>query len=60
MSILDTNTIRTKFPYFKISVSPIAGKVVIWPAGMPYLHQGTIPNDDHKFIITAWLEQVDD
>ena len=49
---------KTKFPYFDISVQPSRGAILIWPAGMPYLHYGEIPISEHKFIMTTWLEQV--
>jgi hypothetical protein len=50
---------KTNFPYFDISVQPSKGTIVIWPAGMPYLHYGETPISEHKFIMTTWLEQIE-
>lgn len=36
-------------------VSPKAGRLVIHPASWPYIHRGTMPKSNDKYIVTSWL-----
>jgi len=46
---------ETEFLHQKIRVSPKAGRIVIWPAGFPYLHRGNPPLKGEKYIMTSWM-----
>lgn len=39
--------------YFK--VKPKAGRLIIHPASWPYVHRGTTPISNDKYIVTTWL-----
>tara|TARA_Y100000004_G_C8936650_1_gene422400 strand:+ start:164 stop:787 length:624 start_codon:yes stop_codon:yes gene_type:complete len=39
--------------FFK--VKPKAGRLVIHPAGWPFIHKGEMPLSDDKYILTTWL-----
>lgn len=47
---------ETEFLYLHRRVKPKAGRVVIWPAGFPYVHRGNPPLSGEKYILTSWLE----
>lgn len=47
---------ETEFLYLSRRVKPKAGRVVIWPAGFPYVHRGNPPLSGEKYILTSWLE----
>jgi len=42
--------------YFKIK--PQAGRLIIHPASWPYIHRGTMPVSNDKYIVTSWLNFV--
>jgi len=46
---------ETEFLHFSKRVQPKAGRIVIWPAGFPYLHRGNPPLDGEKYILTSWM-----
>ena len=46
---------ETEFLHFSKRVQPKAGRIVIWPAGFPYLHRGNPPLSGEKYIITSWM-----
>ena len=46
---------ETEFLHFSKRVKPKAGRVVIWPAGHPYLHRGNPPLKGEKYILTSWM-----
>jgi len=53
------NTIKeggeTEFLHFSKRVSPKTGRIVIWPAGFPYVHRGNSPLSGEKYIVTSWM-----
>ena len=46
---------ETIFPMGGNAIQPEAGKVVIWPAGLPFYHCGNKSATD-KYILTSWFE----
>jgi len=46
---------ETEFLHFSKRVNPKKGRIVIWPAGFPYLHRGNPPLSGKKYILTSWL-----
>jgi len=47
---------ETEFLHFSKRVKPKAGRIVIWPAGFPYVHRGNPPLKGEKYIVTSWLK----
>tara|TARA_R100000329_G_scaffold142314_1_gene125646 strand:+ start:1200 stop:1799 length:600 start_codon:yes stop_codon:yes gene_type:complete len=47
---------ETEFLHFSKRVKPKTGRIVIWPAGFPYVHRGNPPLSGEKYIITSWLK----
>ena len=46
---------ETEFLHFSKRVQPKTGRIVIWPAGFPYLHRGNPPLKGEKYILTSWI-----
>jgi hypothetical protein len=46
---------ETEFLHQSVRVSPKTGRIVIWPAGFPYVHRGNPPLKDEKYILTSWI-----
>ena len=47
---------ETEFLHFSKRVKPKTGRIVIWPAGFPYVHRGNPPlSGDGKYILTSWM-----
>lgn len=46
---------ETEFLNQSIRVKPKTGRIVIWPAGFPYVHRGNPPLEGEKYILTSWL-----
>lgn len=46
---------ETEFLHFSKRVQPKTGRIVIWPAGFPYVHRGNPPLSGEKYILTSWL-----
>ena len=46
---------ETEFLHFSKRVKPKTGRIVIWPAGFPYLHRGNPPLSGTKYILTSWM-----
>ena len=46
---------ETEFLHFSKRVKPKTGRIVIWPAGFPYLHRGNSPLSGEKYILTSWM-----
>ena len=47
---------ETEFLNFSKRVKPKTGRIVIWPAGFPYVHRGNPPLSGEKYIITSWMK----
>ena len=45
----------TEFPYQNRTVTPKAGRTVIWPASWTHPHKGVTPNEGIKYIATGWF-----
>ena len=50
---------ETEFLYYRKRVEPVAGRLLIWPAGYTHTHRGNPPLDETKYILTGWLELMD-
>lgn len=48
---------ETHFELFNISVQPKAGRLVIFPANYPYIHQAKTPKSQDKFCVVTWFEK---
>tara|TARA_R110000744_G_scaffold217792_1_gene336486 strand:+ start:432 stop:1022 length:591 start_codon:yes stop_codon:yes gene_type:complete len=46
---------ETEFLHQSVRVKPKTGRIVIWPAGFPYLHRGNPPLSGEKYILTSWM-----
>tara|TARA_R100000988_G_scaffold73049_1_gene38030 strand:- start:933 stop:1526 length:594 start_codon:yes stop_codon:yes gene_type:complete len=46
---------ETEFLHFSKRVKPKKGRIVIWPAGFPYVHRGNSPLSGEKYILTSWM-----
>jgi len=49
---------ETEFLYQHKRFKPVAGQVLIWPAGFTHVHRGLPPLKGEKYIATSWLENV--
>ena len=46
---------ETEFLHQSVRVKPKKGRIVIWPAGFPYVHRGNPPLSGKKYILTSWM-----
>lgn len=46
---------ETEFLHHSQRVQPKTGRIVIWPAGFPYVHRGNPPLSGTKYIMTSWM-----
>lgn len=46
---------ETEFLHFSKRVQPKTGRILIWPAGFPYVHRGNPPLSKTKYIMTSWM-----
>ena len=46
---------ETEFLHQSQRVKPVKGRIVIWPAGFPYVHRGNPPLSGEKYIVTSWV-----
>ena len=49
---------ETEFLYQSQRVKPVKGRIVIWPAGFPYVHRGNPPLSGEKYIVTSWINYI--
>ena len=49
---------ETEFLYQHKRFKPVAGQVLIWPAGFTHVHRGLPPLKGEKYIATSWLENT--
>lgn len=47
---------ETEFLYLGRRVSPVQGRLVIFPAGYTHTHRGNPPLSGEKYILTGWIE----
>jgi len=50
---------ETEFLMQSKRVEPRVGRIVIWPAGFPYVHRGNPPLSGEKYILTSWVSYFD-
>jgi len=55
MTYLNDAVSGTEFPYQERTVTPKAGRTVIWPASWTHPHKGVTPNEGLKYIATGWF-----
>ena len=48
----------TIFPQQKKTITPIKGKMVVWPAHFTHPHRGLISSTQEKYIATGWFEII--
>ena len=46
---------ETEFKYQNKKISPVAGRMVIAPAGFTHTHKGHVPVSEDKLILTSWV-----
>ena len=46
---------ETEFLNQAIRIKPKKGRVVVFPAGFPYVHRGNSPLSGEKYILTSWM-----
>lgn len=49
---------ETYFNKFNVSVKPVAGRLVLFPAEFPYIHEAKTPKSNDKFAIVTWFNPV--
>jgi predicted 2-oxoglutarate/Fe(II)-dependent dioxygenase YbiX len=49
---------ETYFNYFDVSISPKAGRLVIFPADYIYMHEAKPPISNDKFAIVTWFTPI--
>lgn len=47
---------QTEFLYPEVGFQPKAGTFLCWPAGFPWVHKGSVPISNDKYICTTWLQ----
>ena len=52
---LNVNDGKTAFTHHELSISPICGRVVVFPPTWEYPHAGIAPTDNTKYIMSAYL-----
>lgn len=46
---------ETELLHQSVRIKPKMGRIVIFPAGFPYVHRGNPPLKDNKYILTSWI-----
>jgi len=49
---------ETEFLYYSKRFKPVAGRMIIFPAGFTHTHRGNPPLTGDKYIMSTWLEFV--
>lgn len=49
---------ETEFLLLERKIRPVAGKLLIYPAGYPFVHRGNKPCSSDKYVLISWLEYV--
>lgn len=52
---IDDGEGETEFLYQKRRITPTAGTVIIWPAGLTHVHRGNPVYTRNKYILTGWF-----
>jgi hypothetical protein len=52
----DVDNGGTEFHHQKLITQAEKGLTLIWPADWTFTHRGVISPDQHKYIITGWLD----
>lgn len=47
---------ETEFVRFGLSVKPVAGNLLLFPANYPYLHQAHVPVSNDKYALVTWFK----
>ena len=48
---------ETYFDHFDVAISPIAGRLVLFPATAPYSHEARPPVSGNKYVLVTWFGQ---
>jgi hypothetical protein len=46
---------ETEFYYQKRTITPKAGRLLVFPAGFTHTHRGNVPTSGDKYIVTSWI-----
>lgn len=46
----------TEFKHFDLSIQPVAGTLLIWPASFTHLHRAAADLQTNKYIATGWFD----
>lgn len=46
----------TEFPQQNLTVNPVQGRTLIWPADWTYSHRGIASPSETKYIVTGWFQ----
>ena len=50
---------ETEFLHQDMMIKPTQGTFLVWPAPWPYVHRGHVPISNDKYILTTWLNRVE-
>lgn len=48
---------ETYFNQFDLSITPKAGRVVLFPSTFPYSHEARLPRSGNKYVLVTWFGQ---
>ena len=49
---------ETYFNNFDLGIQPISGRLVMFPAQYPFMHESKSPISNDKFAVVTWFKQV--